>query len=71
MYNQTLAARLDAAVAGEDDPDPGGSNSEPLERTLAALFAGRPMPKADMEHLIAPIANCLEELFLLRDQRVS
>lgn len=67
MYNVPLTRRLEAAMARQPDPGP-PTNSEPLERVIAALFAGERLPKFDAEQVIAPVLACLEELFILRDR---
>jgi hypothetical protein len=68
MFYKAMRERLSAFVAGSEDPGPPESY-EVLEAVVGALFAGKPWPKAEAEHLIAPIADTLQELFILRDRR--
>ena len=67
MLNMPLSRRLEAAMRLQPDPGP-ATNSEPLERVLAALFAGERIPEIEAAQVIDPVMRCVEELFILRDR---
>lgn len=63
-----LRQRLDAIVLGEVDPAPGASNSAILEKTMAALVSGEPLPKDPYGGgLVKMIEVSFKELFEARD----